>query len=180
MGLEIALHFEGGVLPDVIVYPTGGGTGLVGIWKAFEELVGFGLLDPARTKLPRMVAVQSANCAPVVEAFEKGLDDVVPVTSRGTVADGLDVPGAIMGHGILRALRASGGCAVAVPEEAISTSFERLGRLGIAAGLESAATLAALEAMRSSGTVRAGERVMLLLTGSHLIPLARELPLARV
>ncbi len=180
MGLEIALHFEASALPEVIVYPTGGGTGLVGIWKAFEELVGFGLLDPERTKLPRMVAVQSANCAPVVEAFEKGLDDVVPVTSRGTVADGLDVPGAIMGHGILRALRASGGCAVAVPEEAISTSFERLGCLGIAAGLESAATLAALEAMRSSGAVRAGERVLLLLTGSHLIPLARERSLARV
>jgi threonine synthase len=174
MGFEIAMHFEGRALPDVVVYPTGGGTGLVGIWKAFEELVDLGLLDTARTKLPRMVAVQSTNCAPVVEAFEKRLDDVAPVTSHGTVADGLDVPGAIMGHGILRVLRASGGCGVAVREEAISAAFERCGRLGIAAGLESAATLAALEAMRASGAVRAGERVLLLLTGSHLIPLARE------
>ena len=180
MGLEIALHFEGRALPDVIVYPTGGGTGLVGIWKAFVELVGLGLLDPARTKLPRMVAVQSVNCAPVVEAFERGLDDVEPVASRGTAADGLDVPGAIMGHAILRALRDSGGRAVAVSEAAIARAFDRFGRLGIAAGLESAATLAALAAMRERGAVRAGERVLLLLTGSHLIPLARSLSGVRV
>jgi len=173
MGLEIALHFGDGPSPDVIVYPTGGGTGLVGIWKAFEELVGLGLLDPARAPLPRMMAVQSANCAPVVEAFEKGLDAVAPVTSRGTIADGLDVPGAIMGHGILRVLRASGGAAVAVTEGAIAAAFERFGRLGIPAGIESAATLAALEAMREAGTVRPGERVLLLLTGSHLLPLAK-------
>jgi threonine synthase len=173
MGFEIAAAFEGRPLPDAIVYPTGGGTGLVGIWKAFEELVGLGLLDPARTMLPRMVAVQSANCAPVVEAFEKGLDDVVPVTSRRTIADGLDVPGAIMGHGILRVLRASGGVAVAVSEDAIAAAFARCGHLGIAAGVESAATLAALRAMRETGTVSSGERVLLLLTGSHLIPLSR-------
>lgn len=173
MGLEIAAYFEGRPLPDVIMYPTGGGTGLVGIWKAFEELIMLGLLDPARTPLPRMVAVQSANCAPVVEAFEKGLDDVVPVTSRGTIADGLDVPGAIMGHGILRVLRVSGGTAVAVSDAAIRAAFARCGRLGIAAGTESAATLAALQAMLERGTVRSGERVLLLLTGSHLIPLSK-------
>ncbi len=173
MGLEIALHFEGGALPDAIVYPTGGGTGLVGIRKAFEELAGLGVLDPRRAPLPRMVAVQSANCAPVVEAFEKGLDDVVPVTSRGTIADGLDVPGAIMGHGILRAVRDSGGTAVAVPEEAIASAFARFGALGIAGGYESAATLAALGALVERGDVRRGERVLLLLTGTHLIPLAR-------
>lgn len=173
MGFEIAAAFAGRPLPDAIVYPTGGGTGLVGIWKAFEELIGLGLLDPARARVPRMVAVQSANCAPVVEAFEKGLDDVAPVNSRGTIADGLDVPGAIMGHGILRVLRASGGSAVAVPEEAIASAFARCGRLGIAAGVESAATLAAVGAMRESGAVRPGESVLLLLTGSHLIPLSR-------
>ena len=173
MGLEIAADLGTEALPDVIIYPTGGGTGLVGIWKAFEELSGLGLLDPARTRLPRMVAVQSANCAPVVEAFEKGLLDVVPVTSRGTVADGLDVPGAIMGHGILRALRASGGAAVAVADAAIEAAFARYGLAGVNAGLESAATLAALEALRAGGGVRAGERVLLLNTGTHLIPLSK-------
>ena len=120
-----------------------------------------------------MVAVQSANCAPVVEAFEKGLADVIPVTSRGTIADGLEVPGAIMGHGILRALRASGGAAVAVADAAIEAAFERYGALGVNAGLESAATLAALETLRASGGVRAGERVLLLNTGTQLIPLAK-------
>jgi threonine synthase len=173
MGLEIVADLGAEALPDVIIYPTGGGTGLVGIWKAFEELAGLGLLDPARTPLPRMVAVQSANCAPVVEAFEQGLADVIPVTSRGTIADGLDVPGAIMGHGILRVLRASGGAAVAVPDAAIEAAFARYGALGVNAGLESAATLAALEALRASGNVRAGERVLLLNTGTQLIPLSK-------
>ncbi|MDD5562770.1 MAG: threonine synthase [Thermoanaerobaculaceae bacterium] len=176
MGLEIASDLGAGALPDVIIYPTGGGTGLVGIWKAFEELSGLGILDAARTGLPRMVAVQSANCAPVVEAFEKGLADVAPVTSRGTVADGLDVPGAIMGHGILRVLRASGGAAVAVSDAAIEAAFARYGALGVNAGLESAATLAALEALLAVGDVRSGERVLLLNTGTHLIPLAKPQP----
>ena len=173
MGLEIAADLGCEALPDVIIYPTGGGTGLVGIWKAFEELSNLGLLDRARTALPRMVAVQSANCAPVVEAFERGLADVAPVTSRGTVADGLDVPGAIMGHGILRVLRASGGAAVAVPDAAIEAAFALYGSVGINAGLESAATLAALDALRAGGGVRRGERVLLLNTGTQLIPLSK-------
>ena len=173
MGLEIALDLGPTAFPDVIIYPTGGGTGLVGIWKAFEELAGLGAIDPARTRLPRMVAVQSANCAPVVTSFEKGLAEVAPVVSKGTIADGLDVPGAIMGHGILRVLRASGGTAVAAPEEAIAAAFARYGAEGINGGLESAATLAALEIMRVDGRVRAGERVLLLNTGTQLIPLSK-------
>jgi threonine synthase len=173
MGLEIAEQFAGEPLPDYIVYPTGGGTGLVGIWKALAELVALGLLEPAHARLPRMVAVQSANCAPVVEAFHKGLEDVVPVTSLGTVADGLDVPGAIMGHGILRVVRESGGTAVAVAEEEIVAAFARYGQLGIPAGYESAATLAGLTALREKGLVRDGARVLLLNTGSQLIPLSR-------
>jgi threonine synthase len=123
--------------------------------------------------MPRMVAVQAANCAPVVEAFHRGLDRVEPVVSRGTIADGLDVPGAIMGHGILRALRDSGGTAVAVGEDEMRAAFADYGRLGICAGVESAATLAALRALRADGTVRPGESVMLLNTGSQLIPLAK-------
>jgi threonine synthase len=173
MGLEIAEQFSGRPLPDLIVYPTGGGTGLVGIWKAFTELSAIGLLDPAHTRPPRMVAVQSANCAPVVEAFRKGLADVVPVTSWGTVADGLDVPGAIMGHAILRVLRESGGTAVTVSEEAIKRAFARYGEAGVPVGYESAATLAGLLALRDAGEVTGGARVLLLNTGSHLIPLSK-------
>ena len=173
MGLEIAEQFAGTALPEYIFYPTGGGTGLVGIWKAFSELVSLGLLEPAHERLPHMVAVQSANCAPVVGSFEKGLEEVAPVTSRGTVADGLDVPGAIMGHGILRAVRESGGTAVAVPEDGIVSAFARYGRLGIPAGYESAATFAALLALRTKSVVPDGARVLLLNTGSQLVPLSK-------
>ena len=172
MGLEIAAFFGTDRLPDVIVYPTGGGTGLVGIWKALRELAALGRLDPARP-LSRMVAVQSANCPPVVEAFRRGLDHVEPVTSLGTIADGLDVPGAIMGHGILRALRESGGTAVAVGEDAIVAAFERCGALGIAASYESAATLAAVGELRRTGEIAAGARVLLVHTASHLVALPR-------
>jgi len=172
MGLEIAAFFGPERLPDAIVYPTGGGTGLVGIWKALRELAALGRLDRARS-LPRMIAVQSANCPPVVEAFRCGLDHVEPVTSRGTVADGLDVPGAIMGHGILRAVRESGGTAVAVGEEAIVAAFQRCGALGVAASYESAATLAAVEELRRSGAIAPGARVLLVHTASHLVALPR-------
>ncbi len=172
MGLEIVEAFAGRELPEFILYPTGGGTGLVGIWKAFAELSSFGLLEPHHARLPHMVAVQSANCAPVVEAFRKGLTEVAPVSSSGTVADGLDVPAAIMGHGILRALRESGGLAVAVSEESIVAAFRRLGGCGVGAGYESAATLAGLEALREAGEIPDGARVLLLATGSQLIPLA--------
>lgn len=169
MGYEIVEQCA--PLPDWILYPTGGGTGLVGIWKAFEELVEAGVFAPHR--LPRMVAVQSANCAPVVEAFHRGDADVSPVQSRGTVADGLDVPGAIMGHEMLRVLRVSGGTAVAVDERAILGAFTTFGRLGITAGYEAAATLAALETLRADGTIGKGARVLLLLTATHQIALAR-------
>jgi len=171
MGLEIAHQLAHEGLPDVILYPTGGGTGLVGIWKAFGELAELGLLETQR--LPAMVAVQSANCAPVVEAFHQGLDHVEPVTSRGTVADGLDVPAAIMGHGILGAVRASDGTAVAVSEEEITAAFADCGRLGLPVGYESAALVAALAGLRRSGWLAAGARVLLLLTSSHLVALSQ-------
>ena len=173
MGLEIADQFAGRPLPDVIVYPTGGGTGLVGVWKAFTELSALGLLERHHARLPRMVAVQSVNCNPVVEAFHKGLDQVVPVASRGTIADGLDVPAAIMGHGILRVLRESGGTAVSVSESAIKSAFARYGESGIAAGYESAATLAGVQALREAGEVSDGSAVLLLNTASQLVPLAK-------
>lgn len=173
MGLEIFRHFGADGLPEWILYPTGGGTGLVGIWKAFQELEAMGHLDPARHRLPRMVAVQSARCAPVVRSFEDGLDEVRPVTSEGTIADGLDVPGAIMGHGILRTIRESGGTAVAVTDDEILTVFQRCGRLGIAGSFESAAVVAALGRLRADGVIPAGSRVLLLLTASHLVPLGQ-------
>src|SRR5262249_18400361 len=116
MGLEIYESFAPGPLPDFILYPTGGGTGLVGIWKAFLELRAMGASVGA---LPRMIPVQSDRCAPVVRAFEAGAEKVAPVESKGTLADGLDVPGAIMGPGILKVLRDSSGGAVAVGEEEI-------------------------------------------------------------
>jgi threonine synthase len=173
MGLEIVHDLGADGLPHWILYPTGGGTGLVGIWKAFRELAGLGVVDPSRHRLPRMVAVQSANCAPVVESFQDGLDEVRPVQSSGTVADGLDVPGAIMGHGILATLRESNGTAVAVTEEEIVGSFADCGRIGVAASLESAAVVAAMRRLRDTGVIGDGERVLLLLTAGHLIPLGQ-------
>jgi threonine synthase len=174
LGFEIAEAFAGRALPDAIFYPTGGGTGLVGIWKALKELVAWGLADAAHTRLPRLFAVQSSRCAPVVAAFDAGAAEVAPVVSQGTRADGLDVPGAIMGHAMLAALRESGGAALALDEGEIEQAFRDLGRRGIGAGYEGAATLAALRAARRTGVLGAGTSALLLLTGSHLIPLARE------
>ena len=173
MGIEIAEAFAGDSLPEWIVYPTGGGTGLVGIWKALRELAALGVIDAARTPLPRMVAVQSERCAPVVRSFERGLAEVEPVVSQGTIADGLDVPGAIMGHAMLAALRESGGTAVAVSEAAITDAFARCGALGVATSFEGAATLAAARVLRVRGELERGARVLLLLTASQLVALAR-------
>ena len=173
MGFEIVEDFGPEKLPDWIIYPTGGGTGLVGIWKAFQELIALGRLDPNEHHLPRMVAVQSENCAPVIEAFHRGLDHVEPVESEGTVADGLDVPGAIMGHGILATIRESGGTAVAVSEAAILDAFRVLGRNGVAASYEGAATLAALRKLRADGLIAVESRVLLLLTANHFVSLGR-------
>ena len=177
MGLEIFHDLGADNLPDWILYPTGGGTGLVGIWKAFQELIGLGLINPKTHRLPRMVAVQGENCAPVVESFEAGLDEVLPVESMGTIADGLDVPGAIMGHSILSTIRDSGGTAVAVSEEEILNRFEDCGKAGVPASFESAAVVAALHRLLAIGIVARGERVLLLLTAGHFIPLGqREVP----
>lgn len=159
MGLELAESMAS--LPDYIIYPTGGGTGLVGIWKAFQELAQLGVLEPP---FPRMVAVQSAGCAPIVHAFERGDDSVTPIESQGTVADGLDVPGAIMGHAILQVLRDSKGYAVDVTEASIHTAYRDLARHGIASGYEGAATLAATRELRARRVLADGARVLLLVT----------------
>jgi len=168
MGFEIWEHF-GTELPDWILYPTGGGTGLVGIWKALGELTRLDALPPDRK--PAMVAVQSENCSPVVDSFHGGLDHVEPTTSKGTVADGLDVPGAIMGHQMLGAIRESGGTAVKVGEEAIRRAFADWGRCGFAAGYESGALLAAARAMRHAGTIKPGQRVLIVSTSGPMMGL---------
>jgi threonine synthase len=160
LGLEIAEWFAP-TLPDFIVYPTGGGTGLVGIWKAFEELRAAGELS---APLPKMVAVQAEGCAPVVRAFGARATQVTAVESRGTAADGLNVPGAIMGHEILRVLYASFGTAVFVSEQEIARDFTWLARRGIPAGYESAATVSALRGLARDGVVSRGSRVLLLFT----------------
>lgn len=173
MGFEIYEHF-GPDLPDWVIYPTGGGTGLVGIWKAFEELRALGLVS-ADSPLPRMVTVQSSNCAPVVDAFMVGSDVVAPVTSAGTIADGLDVPGAIMGHEILRAIRDSGGTAVSVTEDEISNAFDELAAAGVAAGYEGSATLAAMQRLLADHVIIPEDKVLLLNTNSPWVALSKTL-----
>jgi threonine synthase len=164
MGLELAESF-GWRLPDVIIYPTGGGTGLVGMWKAFDELEALGWLE--ETKRPRMVAVQAAGCAPVVRAFESGAAHCEFWENAQTIALGLRVPKSFADALILDALRRSRGCALGVSDEAIIAAQRRLGRAeGIFACPEGAATLAALEELVRRGEVTAQERVVLFNTGA--------------
>lgn len=164
MGYELAEHF-GWRLPDVVVYPAGGGTGLVGMWKAFDELEALGWLErPAR---PRMVAVQAAGCAPIVRAFEAGAERTAFFENASTIAAGLRVPGPFADRLMLRALRDSGGTAVAVSDDALRAAQRRLAaEEGLFAAPEGAATLAALEHLAHSGWVRRDERVVLFNTGT--------------
>jgi threonine synthase len=164
--------------PGVILYPTGGGTGLVGMWKAFEELRELGWMS---APMPRLIAVQVAGCAPVVRAFQAGADHAVPWENAATVASGLRVPGPFADALILRAVRESGGTAVAVSEEDMLDGMNRLAEAeGCFACPEGGATLAALHHLRASGEVGAEERVVIYNTGSGLkYPEAWRLALAR-
>ncbi|HET9333163.1 MAG TPA: threonine synthase [Gemmatimonadota bacterium] len=162
MGYELA-EARGWALPDVIVYPTGGGTGLIGMWKAFEELEELGWIGPER---PRMVSVQATGCAPIVAAFEAGADRATAVLDPRTVANGLKVPGAIGDFLILAALRRSGGTAVAVEDAALLDGARRLAaEEGILASPEAGATVAALPALIGSGIVDPGDDVVCFVTG---------------
>jgi threonine synthase len=155
-----------GAVPAAIVYPTGGGTGLVGMWKAFDELEAAGWIDARR---PRMYSVQAEGCAPIVRAFESGADKAEPWVDAQTAAWGLRVPGALGDRLILRALRESGGSALAVSEAAMSDGMSRLRRLeGIDAGEEGGAALAALDALLAAGTRFDDGPVVLFNTGSAL------------
>ncbi|MGD2253586.1 MAG: threonine synthase [Anaerolineales bacterium] len=165
MGLEIAESFDW-QLPEVIVYPTGGGTGLVGMWKAFSELEGLGWIDHRR---PRLASVQAAGCAPLVRAMERGEERTKAWKRASTRAAGLRVPKPFADRLILRVLRQSQGTAVAVSEKEIQQSQAQLARHeGVFACPEGAATLAGLRHLISAGWISRHEKVVLLNTGTGL------------
>jgi threonine synthase len=165
MGYELAEQM-GWTLPDVIIYPTGGGTGLIGMWKAFDEMEQLGWIDAKR---PRMVTVQSEGCAPMVRAFHEGQEFATPWEGAATLADGLRVPAAVGDFLILRALRESNGTAVAVPDGEMIDAANLIGRAqGIFACPEGGATMAAFQHLRSQGWITDDEMVVLFNTGSGL------------
>jgi threonine synthase len=153
-------------LPDVVIYPTGGGTGLVGMWKAFDEMEAMGWIDGRR---PRMVSVQSTGCAPIVRAFERGEMTAAPWQGARTVADGLRVPAAVGDMLMLDALRRSNGTAVEVTDDELMDGAGTIARSeGILAAPEGGATLAAFNVLRASGWIHDDERVVLFNTGNAL------------
>ena len=165
MGYEIAEQL-GWKVPDAIVYPTGGGTGIVGIWKAFQEMEALGWLDGRR---PRMFCVQAEGCAPLVRAFHEGTDHAEPWVGAETVAAGLRVPAAIGDYLVLAALRESGGGAVTVTDDEIMKWVRDVATLeGLFMSPEGAATAAALHGLLADGVVSPEETVLLLNTGSGL------------
>jgi len=166
MGYELAeqLNWQ---LPDWIVYPTGGGTGLIGMWKAFEELEALGWIRKGRR--PRMVTVQADGCAPIVNAFHQGFDRGAAIDQPHTIADGLRVPGAVGDFLMLRVLRASGGTALAVNDDAMIAAMRRLGsQEGVSAAPEGGAALAAIERLVQEGAIRTADTVVLFNTGGAL------------
>ena len=168
MGIELAGAGGWGDdwCPDVIVYPTGGGTGIVGMWKAFAEMEELGWIGARR---PRMVVVQSDGCAPIVRAFESGSEHAEPWADAHTLASGIRVPAAIGDYLILRAVRDSGGTALTVSDQEITQAQRTMARMtGIYAAPEGAATFAALPHLLASGFLAGDERVVLFNTGTGL------------
>ncbi|MGH8198451.1 MAG: threonine synthase [Steroidobacteraceae bacterium] len=165
MGFELAEQL-GWNLPDVILYPTGGGTGLIGMWKAFAELQAAGLIDARR---PRLVAVQASGCAPIVRAWQQGSDHAEAWQGARTIAAGIRVPAAIGDFLILRALRESGGFAIAVDDAEIKEALAEVARAeGLLLCPEGAATYAAWRAALAAGQVDANEKVLLFNCASGL------------
>jgi threonine synthase len=163
LGLEVAEQL-GWTFPDACIYPTGGGTGLIGMWIAFRALRKAGWVSGTE---PRLYSVQSTGCAPVVAAFEAGADRTEPWVEPWTVASGLRVPHPLGGPIILRAMRETGGSAVAVNDADLERDAVHLAASeGIDAAPEGGATLAALRVLRSRGEIRQGERVVLFNTGA--------------
>jgi threonine synthase len=167
LGLELAEPAAGETrwsVPDAVIYPTGGGTGVLGMWKAWDELQQLGLIDARR---PRMYCVQSAATPPLVDAFVQGAADTTPVTAGETLATGLNVPGGVGHARVLAIVRASGGSALAVGEDEIAAQLQRLWRTRHDwIGPEGAACFAALPRLLADGLLRAGERVVIVNTGS--------------
>jgi len=165
MGLELAEQF-GWQLPDVIFYPTGGGTGFIGMWKAFDELEKIGWIG---SKRPKMVAVQAANCAPIVKAYDDGVEHATFWENAQTQAWGIRVPAAIGDFLMIRAIRASDGFAIAVDEEDIFECRDRIARKdGLLLCPEGAATFAAWEMALKSGQVSSSDKVLLFNTATGL------------
>jgi len=165
LGYELAEQL-GWRLPDVILYPTGGGTGLVGMWKAFDEMEAMGWIGADR---PRMVTVQAAGCAPIVRAFESGATHADEFPNAATVASGLRVPKAIGDFLILDALRKSGGTAVAVTDDDLMAAVGEIGRLeGMFVAPEGAACVPALRNLLDRGEVQRDEQVVLFNTGAGI------------
>jgi threonine synthase len=165
LGFELAEQGGWGpdCLPDVIVFPTGGGTGIVGMWKAFEELGTLGWIGPKR---PKMVVVQASGCAPLVQAYEEGAEHARRWEGAATIAAGLRVPSAIGDYLVLKAIRESGGTALAVSDDEIQAAQIEMAReLGIDTSPEGAATWAALKALQQRGFVNGNEDVVLFATG---------------
>ena len=156
MGYELAEQLDWR-LPDWIIYPTGGGTGLIGMWKAFAEIEAIGWLAPGPR--PRMVSVQTEGCAPIIRAFKNGAKTASTWEDAHTVADGLRVPRAIADFLILRTIRESGGTAVTVSDQQMVDDMKVLGREeGISAAPEGAASLGAVRQLVAAGTMQEARR----------------------
>jgi len=165
MGLEIAEQL-GWKLPDVILYPTGGGVGLIGIWKALAELAALGWVEGP---MPRLVAVQATGCAPIVQAWEKGLPESEPWVDAKTVAFGITVPKALGDFLVLQAIAETNGCAIAVDDTAILAAQRRCAELeGAFICPEGAANFAAVKQLRDSGWIKETDKVVALNTGTGL------------
>jgi threonine synthase len=183
MGYELAFDLadassqSGGALelPDCIFYPTGGGTGLIGMWKAFDEMERMGWID---SKRPRMVVVQAEQCAPIVRAYQTGADHAEMFPNAATVAAGLRVPAAVGDFLMLRVLRESGGTALTVTDEALLEGVRELSRLqGVYACPEGGAVWKAAQQLLAQGWLKPHEKIVLFNTGSglkynHLFPVA--------
>ena len=162
MALELWEQFDGN-LPDVIIYPTGGGVGMIGMWKAFEEMEAMGWIGSER---PRMVTVQAAGCAPIVDAFEKGADSAPMWPNAATIASGLRVPKAIGDFLILQAIRESKGTAIAASDdEILATSKELAAKEGIYAAPEGGATVVAARKLAEKKWIKRDDTVVLFNTG---------------
>ena len=163
MGYELAEQMNWD-LPDVIIYPTGGGTGLIGMWKAFDEMEQLGWIN---SKRPRMVTVQAAGCAPMVKAFEEETEFAEPWLNAETIADGLRVPAAVGDFLILRALRESNGTAIAVSDDEMLSASNMIGKTeGLFVSPETGATLAAFGKLKEQYLINDGDNVVLFNTGS--------------